>query len=73
MTTAPGDLAILFARLEVKLDQLIDASGDHEARIRRLEDRTPGVGKGTHWAVVLANAIMTAITTVAAGSTVIGG
>lgn len=35
----PSELSILLARLEVKLDQLLTVSGDHEARIRNLETR----------------------------------
>lgn len=37
MTTP--DLALVLARLEVKLDQLINASSDHEIRLRKLEER----------------------------------
>lgn len=37
MTTP--DVALLLARLEVKLDSLIASSSDHEARIRKLEER----------------------------------
>jgi len=32
-------LAIILARVEVKLDQLLQDSGDHEQRIRKLEER----------------------------------
>jgi hypothetical protein len=38
--SAPTDpLALQLARMEVKLDQLLVESGDHEARIRKLEER----------------------------------
>lgn len=37
MTTP--DVALLLARLDVKLDQLISVSGDHEQRLRKLEER----------------------------------
>lgn len=37
--SAPPDLAVILARLEVKLDQLLSASNDHEARLRKLEER----------------------------------
>ncbi len=33
-----GDVALVLARLEVKLDQALAQGGDHEARIRKLED-----------------------------------
>lgn len=38
METLP-DVAIVLARLEVKLDQVLTASKDHESRIRKLEER----------------------------------
>lgn len=37
MTTP--DVALVLARLEVKLDQLIAVSSDHEVRLRKLEER----------------------------------
>lgn len=37
MTTP--DVALVLARLEVKLDQLILVSSDHEVRLRKLEER----------------------------------
>lgn len=35
--TAPPELAVVLARLEVKLDGLILSSSDHEKRLRELE------------------------------------
>lgn len=46
----PSELSILLARLEVKLDQLLVLSSDHEARLRSLESRRwplPVVGAAT--------------------------
>lgn len=33
----PADSAVMLARIDLKLDQLIGAEADHEARIRALE------------------------------------
>lgn len=46
----PSELSILLARLEVKLDQLLTLSSDHESRLRSLEARRwplPVVGAAT--------------------------
>ena len=39
MATPPDSTNLVLARLEVKLDQLLSVSGDHEARLRNLESR----------------------------------
>lgn len=41
MTTTP-DLVILLARLEVKLDQALGATSDHESRLRKVEAQMNG-------------------------------
>lgn len=68
--TAPPDLPVLLAKMDVKLDQLLSASGDHEARLRKLEEQN---AHGKNWQVVLANSLMTAVNAVLAGSVVITG
>lgn len=35
------DVAVILARMEVKLDHALEKTNDHEARIRRLEDNDP--------------------------------
>lgn len=37
--STPDPFAVVLARLEVKLDQLLADTGDHEQRLRRLEER----------------------------------
>lgn len=64
------DLTVTLARLEVKLDQLIEKSSDHEVRLRKVEETQ---SQGKNWQVILANSIMTALNAVLAGTTVIGG
>lgn len=44
-----GELAVLLARLEVKLDQLLILTGDHESRLRSLE--------GARWPIPVAAVI----------------
>jgi len=39
--TAPPELAVVLARLEVKLDTLIGSTADHEKRLRELEQAMP--------------------------------
>lgn len=39
MTVSPDPTAVILARLELKVDQLLVSSGDHEARLRALEAR----------------------------------
>lgn len=39
MSTIPDPTAVILARLEIKVDTLLAASGDHEARLRALEAR----------------------------------
>jgi hypothetical protein len=70
MTTNTPDLTVTLARLEVKLDQLISSSSDHEIRMRKLE-ATHSSGKAL--VVTITNAVLTAITTAMAGTTVLGG
>lgn len=71
MTTVPNPdpTAVILARLEIKVDRLLADSGDHEARLRKLEETSSG---GKNWQVILANSIMTALNAVLAGTTVIG-
>lgn len=50
MTTLPDPTAVILARLEIKVDQLLAVSGDHEQRLRKLEERRwplPVVGAAT--------------------------
>lgn len=70
MTAAPPDLAVVLARLDVKLDQLILSSGDHEARLRKIEEAQ---SSSKDWKVVLANSLMTVVNAALAGTIVIGG
>lgn len=73
-------LALMLARLEVKLDQLLETAGDHEARLRKLEEQhaataaaVQSAGGGRSWQVILANALLTAINAAVTGSVVVGG
>lgn len=36
---APPELALVMARVEVKLDQVLHLATDHEQRLRKLEER----------------------------------
>ena len=50
MSTIPDPTAVILARLEIKVDQLLTVSGDHEQRLRKLEERRwplPVVGAAT--------------------------
>ncbi|WP_333758794.1 hypothetical protein [Streptomyces sp. ISBFB 2968] len=69
MTVPPPDLSVTLAKMDVKLDQLLTLSGDHETRLRKLE-LTSNSGKS--WQVVLANAIMTIANAALAGTMVVG-
>lgn len=39
MSVDPESIAIVLARVDVKLDQLLESTGDHEQRLRALETR----------------------------------
>lgn len=65
MTTAP-DLSIILARMDVKLDAIIEKTGDHEARLRKLE-------AGRSWPVVLTNGLLTTLNAALASVVVVGG
>ncbi len=70
MTPTTPDLALMFARFEVKLDQIIKSSGDHEARLRKLEESQ---GQGKNWQLILTNSLLTAVNAALAGTTAFGG
>ena len=40
--TTPDNLGIVLARMDIKLDHLLADSGDHEVRLRKLEERPIG-------------------------------
>lgn len=72
MTVAPEavQVATELAKMNVKLDTLLEKSGDHEQRLRTLE-LTPTVSS-KNWPVLLTNAIMTVANAILAGMTATG-
>lgn len=68
--TGHDSYAVILARLEVKLDQLIESSSDHEIRMRKLEESQ---SQGKNWQVILTNSLLTAVNAALAGTTVLGG
>jgi hypothetical protein len=56
-------LAIILARVEVKLDQLLTDSGDHEQRIRKLEER--------RWPLPVLSAVVSVAALIVAGAGVV--
>lgn len=70
MTTPPADVAVTLAKMDVKLDQLLTLSGDHEARLRKLEE---GANSGRNWQTIMANTLLTAANAALAGTTLWGG
>jgi len=73
MTPTP-ELTVVLARMEVKLDQIIEKSGDHEARLRKLEDpQTSRVANAKNWPVVLTNALLTVLNATLTSTMVVGG
>ncbi len=73
MTTVTPDaiqVATELAKMNVKLDTLLEKSGDHEIRLRTLELSPAASGK--NWPVLLTNALMTIANAVFVGTTTIG-
>jgi hypothetical protein len=58
------------AKINVKLDTLLEKSGDHEKRLRSLELNPTATAK--NWPIVMTNALMTIANALLVGSQTVG-